>query len=71
MWLYEKHGIWIEVFWDVVSIDGENELKWYFAISNIGDIEKDNISGRDLNFESCNPTDAYQDAIIHVLKNKP
>ena len=63
MWLYEKHGIWIEVVWD---IELNKELKWYSGITNVGDSSELEI------FQSnpCDtPTEAYSQAIEYTLKN--
>ena len=66
MWLYEKHGIWI-------SVDKVINVKWannYFdyKIANTDKnkfITQSNIGGVQPN----TPTEDYQDAILHTLKN--
>lgn len=63
MLLYEKHGIWIEVVWD---IEINKEVKWYSGITKIGDSSELEV------FQSnpCHsPTEAYEAAIIYTLKN--
>lgn len=60
MWLYEKHGIWI------IATPVGISTTWCFSMFNV-DPEKGRII-----FESpsCNsPTEAYEAAIKHTLKN--
>lgn len=56
MWLYEKHGIWIEVI--------ETDLfdKFFFQIKR-----KDNTRLKNGDYNS--PTEAYESAIKYVLTN--
>lgn len=56
-WLYEKHGIWIEVN----CPDLPNQL-WYFSIHKY---QKYGSFGEGENFNS--PTEAYEAAIEHCL----
>lgn len=58
MWIYEKHGVWIETpFWD-----------FKFRIKIINTIEGKILRGVD--FEGYNsPTEAYEAVIEYVSKN--
>lgn len=59
MWLYEKHGIWI-VAWK----NPDNPSQFYFEIDSpvkrIGDLSLGLFNS---------PTEAYENAIEHTLKN--
>jgi hypothetical protein len=56
MWLYEKYGIWIEV---IKFIDHASDV-------NDGHTFKSNYT---FNKEFSSPTEAYLEAITHVLTN--
>ena len=56
MWLYEKHGIWIEV---IKFIDHASDV-------NDGHTFKSNYT---FNKEFNSPTEAYLSAITHILNN--
>ena len=56
MWLYKKHGIWIEV------IETDLFNKFFFQIKR-----KDNTRLKNGDFNS--PTEAYEAAIEYVLTN--
>lgn len=71
MWLYEKHGIWVNV-----NCDCYGEL-WYAKLSvaskiNWDDIDKRNAiiqSFRKFSNEQKSPTEAYLAAIEYTLNN--
>jgi hypothetical protein len=56
MWLYEKHGIWVEV------IETDLFNKFFFQIKR-----KDNTRLKNGDFNS--PTEAYENVIEYVLNN--
>jgi hypothetical protein len=56
MWLYEKHGIWVEV------IETDLFNKFFFQIKR-----KDNTKLKNGDFNS--PTETYENAIEYVLNN--
>ena len=57
MWLYEKHGIWVDV---VLS---RNRKQFTFMIQSLG-FDEDKF----LNEYYNSPTEAYEAAIIYTLK---
>lgn len=57
MWLYEKHGIWVMVR----RIKYKSLIRWDFYVN--GNYPKQNLMGYN------SPTEAYEAAIEHVLKN--
>lgn len=59
-WIELNFGIWIEIFWDVVDSEENNVLNWNYAISKIGNMEFENIIGRDFT--------SYQEATEAALK---
>lgn len=60
MWLYENHGIWI-------CVDKAEDFNWWkFGIRKLNDIGYERIGfGSDFN----TPSEAYEAAITHTLKN--
>ncbi len=62
MWLYEKHGIWIDVTLNQFS--KPNDLKWMYSIVFT---EERTYSHSQKSFNS--PTEAYLSGITHTLKD--
>lgn len=77
MWLYEKHGIWIEI----IKIDGYQKLFYYNITCSNGfnfghkitviecDDEKCDEMGYNNNKYHNSPIEAYEAAIDYTLKN--
>ena len=61
MWLYEKHGIWVDVSTIKWNFD-DNTNRFAYHIT----VYIDNINSR---FDYSSPTDAYGAAIEYTLKN--
>lgn len=70
MWLYEKHEIWVSVSWSFANKAPDNNVKWSFSLSNVGN--RDNcivtLHDDDFKFYKTN-TEAYLAAIEYTLKN--
>lgn len=62
MWLYEKHGIWIDV--SLNQFSKPNDLQWMYSILFTKDCT---YSHSQKSFNS--PKEAYEAAIIYTLKN--
>ena len=62
MWLYEKHGIWIDV--SLNQFSKPKDLQWMYSIVFTKDCT---YSHSPKSYAS--PTEAYETAILHTLNN--
>ncbi len=62
MWLYEKHGIWIDV--SLNQFSKPNDLQWMYSIIFTSDCT---YSHSPKSYNS--PTEAYEAAIEYILKS--
>ena len=60
MWLYEKHGIWVAVSYEINDLD---QTEWFWSTVKNGE----EIASQYLGFNT--PTEAYEAAITYTLKN--
>jgi len=62
MWLYEKHGVWVDV--SLNQFSKPTDLQWMYSIVFT---QRCTYSHSPKSYNS--PTEAYEAAILHVLNN--